>query len=340
MTAQTAAVEAEMGAGAASHGAGDWYAIEWHKATRTVRRLQVRIVQATQEGRWGKVKALQHLLTHSFSGKAVAVRRVTENQGKRTAGVDRITWTTPEQKAAAIAALRQRGYHPRPLRRIYIAKSNGGHRPLSIPTMHDRALQALYLLALDPIAETTADPNAYGFRSQRSTADAIEQCFTVLAKKASPAWILEGDIRACFDTISFDWMLTHIPMEKVILQKWLKAGFMEKGVLHPTEEGVPQGGICSPVIANMALDGLEARLRAAFPRYVWNGQKMVCPKVNLIRYADLCRRRHKSAYAECRVMPTAPRRPEGQPGRSRHNPASFGWCTVFVTPVVSSHRRA
>jgi len=174
MTAQTAAVEAEMGAGAASHGAGDWYAIEWHKATRTVRRLQVRIVQATQEGRWGKVKALQHLLTHSFSGKAVAVRRVTENQGKRTAGVDRITWTTPEQKAAAIDALRQRGYHPRPLRRIYIAKSNGGRRPLSIPTMHDRAMQALYLLALDPIAETTADPNSYGFRSQRSTADAID----------------------------------------------------------------------------------------------------------------------------------------------------------------------
>ncbi len=285
MTAKTAA-PAEMVAGAASHDPLDWHAIDWQQVNQIVRRLQARIVKATQEGRWGKVKALQRLLTRSFSGKALAVRRVTENQGKRTPGVDGITWDTPTQKAAAIGALRHRGYRPQPLRRVYIAKSNGGRRGLGIPVMHDRAMQALYLLALDPVAETIADLNSYGFRSHRAPADAIEQCFIVLAKKASPQWVLEGDIRACFDQIAHEWMMTHIPMDHGILHKWLTAGYLEQNVLHPTETGTPQGGICSPVIANMALDGLEARLRTAFPRSVWNGQRRVCPKVNLIRFAD------------------------------------------------------
>jgi RNA-directed DNA polymerase len=273
-------------AGAASHDALDWHAIDWRRVHQTVRRLQIRIVKAIQEGRWGKVRALQHLLTHSFSAKALAVRRVTENQGKRTAGVDRVTWRTPEQKATAIGTLRQRGYRPQPLRRVYVAKSNGKLRGLGIPTMRDRAMQALYLLALDPIAETLADPNSYGFRTHRAPADAIEQCFIALAKKASPPWVLEGDIRACFDELSHDWLLAHIPMDKAILRKWLKAGYMEGHVLHPTEAGTPQGGICSPVIANLALDGLEGRLRTTFPRYVWKGGKRSCPKVNLIRLAD------------------------------------------------------
>ncbi len=152
--------------------------------------------------------------------------------------------------------------------------------------MRDRAMQALYLLALDPLAATLADPNSYGFRTSRAPADAIEQCFIVLAKKASPQWLLEGDIRACFDEISHDWLLTHIPMDKGMLRKWLKAGDMERNVLHPTEAGTPQGGICSPVIAHLVLDGLEAHVRKAFPRYVWKGGKRTCPKVNLIRLAD------------------------------------------------------
>jgi RNA-directed DNA polymerase len=105
--------------------------------------------------------------------------------------------------------------------------------------MRDRAMQSLYLLSLDPLAETLADPNSYGFRTHRAPADAIEQCFTVLAKKASPQWLLEGDIRACFDEISHEWLLTHVPMDKVILRKWLKAGYMERNVLHPTEAGTP-----------------------------------------------------------------------------------------------------
>ncbi len=260
-----------------------WHQINWRQAERTVRRLQTRIAQATQAGRWGKVKALQRLLTHSLSGKALAVRRVTENTGKRTPGVDGITWTTPEQKAEAIHTLNQRGYRPQPRRRVYIPKSNGARRPLSIPTMRDRAMQALYLLALDPIAETTADPNSYGFRRGRGTADAIEACFIALCRNDRAQWVLEGDIRSCFDRISHEWLLAHIPVDKTILAKWLKAGYMENRHLYPTEEGTPQGGICSPVIANMALDGLERLLAAHFPK---KGSPQKRAKVNLIRYAD------------------------------------------------------
>ena len=247
-----------------------------------VRRLQARIVKATQEKRWGKVKALQRLLTHSFSGKAVAVRRVTENQGKKTPGVDKVIWETPEKKARAIRDLKQRGYQPQPLRRVYIPKSTGAQRPLSLPTMKDRAMQALYLLAIQPVAETLADPHSYGFRPERCTADAIVYCHTLFSQKRAAQWALEGDIKSCFDKISHEWLLAHIPMEKDMLRKWLKAGYMEKHVLHPTDEGTPQGGLLSPVIANMALDGLSQRLLERFPRSTQGNS----PKVNLARYAD------------------------------------------------------
>ncbi len=275
-------MSAEPTVGAASHDLGDWHAIDWHKTHQNVRRLQARIVKATQEGRWGKVKALQRLLTHSFSGKALAVKRVTENQGKRTAGVDGQTWDTPQKKATAIHSLQQRGYRPQPLRRVYIPKSNGKMRPLGIPTMKDRAMQALYLLALEPIAETTGDPNSYGFRTGRSTADAIVQCHTDMSRKNSAEWVLEGDIKACFDKISHAWLLAHIPIEKAMLRKWLKAGYMERHVLHPTEEGTPQGGLISPVLANMTLDGLEQRLRDMFP----SAHAYQKAHINLVRYAD------------------------------------------------------
>src|SRR2546423_8927244 len=177
-TETTGASPSDPSVGATADIPKAWHQINWRQAERNVRRLQTRIAQATKVGRWGKVKALQRLLTHSLSGKALAVRRVTENTGKRTPGVDGVTWKTPEQKTAAIYSLQQRGYHPQPLRRISIPKSSGDKmRPLSIPTMRDRAMQALYLLALDPVAETMADPNSYGFRQARSAADAIEACF-------------------------------------------------------------------------------------------------------------------------------------------------------------------
>ena len=258
-----------------------WNDIPWATVQRQVRRLQTRIVKATQNGRHNKAKALQWLLTHSFSGKALAVKRVTENKGKNTPGVDKVTWKTPRTKTNAIASLKRRGYSSLPLRRVLIPKKNGKTRPLGIPAMKCRAMQALYLLALEPIAETTADPNSYGFRPQRSTADAGEQCFKSLAKKASAEWVLEADIQGCFDNINHDWMVANIPTDKAILKKWLKAGFVYQNELFPTDAGTPQGGIISPVAANMTLDGLEAMLARKFPK-----AKRLSLKMNMVRYAD------------------------------------------------------
>jgi RNA-directed DNA polymerase len=213
--------------------------------------------------RWGKVKSLQRLLTGSRNGKLLAVRRVTENAGRKTSGVDGVSWDTQEKKMAAVNELKRRGYRPLPLRRIYIPKPNGKLRPLGIPTMKDRAMQALQLLALDPVAETKADENSYGFRQRRSCADAIEGCFKALARH--PGWVLEGDIRGCFDNISHEWLMAHVPMDKAVLRKWLKSGYMEKQSFYATEQGTPQGGIISPVLDNLALDGLERRLRKKYP---------------------------------------------------------------------------
>jgi RNA-directed DNA polymerase len=273
--------------GAVSREAAEWYAIDWQAINRNVRRLQVRIVQATKERRWGRVRALQRLLTHSYSGKVLAVRRVTENNGKKTPGVDQEIWDTPEKKTQAVHALKRRGYQSQPLRRVYIPKSDGKTmRPLGIPTMKDRAQQALYLLALAPVGETTADKNSYGFRQQRSCADAIEQCFKAL-RSANTQCILEGDIKSCFDKISHEWLLAHVPMDRVILQKWLKSGYMEKHVLHESMDGTPQGGIISPALANCTLDGLERLLQEKYPAgkrlKSLGGEK---PCVNLVRYAD------------------------------------------------------
>src|ERR1700730_11444094 len=273
--------------GAVSSEAAEWYAINWQTIHQNVRRLQVRIVQATKAGRSNKVKSLQRLLTHSYSGKVLAVRRVTENTGKKTPGVDQIIWKTPQDKTQAVHALKSRGYQSQPLRRVYIPKSDGQRRPLGIPCMIDRAHQALHLLALDPVLETNADRNSYGFRQKRSCADAIGQCFIVLSNAPNTKWVLEADIQSCFDQISHDWLLAHVPMDRAILQKWLKSGYMEKHVLHETADGTPQGGIISPALSNCALDGLERLLKEKFPTkkpLSSTGGKLPC--VNLIRYAD------------------------------------------------------
>jgi len=279
-------MNAEQSACASFDSVEHWEQIDWSQCDYQARRLQARIVKATREGRWGKVKALQRLLTHSFSGKALAVKRVTENQGRKTPGVDGVCWNTPGTKLKAIEAMKGRGYRPAPLRRVYIPKANGKQRPLGIPTMKDRAMQALHLLALEPIAETTADPNSYGFRPKRSCADAIKQCFNALSKEASAAWVLEGDIKSCFDHISHQWMLEHVPMDKTVLRKWLKAGYVDKRTLFPAEAGTPQGGIISPTLANMTLDGLEKQLHRDFPKRVCRGGRIQYPKINLVRYAD------------------------------------------------------
>jgi len=261
-----------------------WDQMDWPAMEGVTLRLQVRIAKATQEGRWNKVKALQHLLTRSYSAKVLAVKRVTSNSGKRTPGVDGRIWSTPASKMSAVAAIQHRGYRPKPLRRIYIPKANGKkERPLGIPTMADRAMQALWLMALLPVAETKADPNSYGFRPMRSTADAIEQCFCVLARRGSAQWVLEGDIKGCFDNISHEWLEKNIPMNKVILRKWLASGFSEKGQWYPTVAGTPQGGIASPTLANMVLDGLE---RAVHTSVGHSRNARNKAKIHIVRYAD------------------------------------------------------
>lgn len=261
------------------HHADKWSNIVWRKVIQQVSRLQRRIAKAVKEGRWGKVKALTYLVSKSYYAKLLAVFRVNTNKGGEIPGVDGIVWRNDVDKIKAVRSLKTRGYSPKPLRRVYILKRNGKKRPLSIPTMHDRAMQSLLAIALDPIAETTADSNSYGFRRKRSCADAIAQCFISLCQKSSAQWVFEADIKSCFDQISHDWILEHIPLDKSILQKWLKAGFMEEKKLFPTAKGTPQGGIISPTIMNMVLDGLEPTLKKKFPR--WRGKK-----VNYIRYAD------------------------------------------------------
>ena len=218
-----------------------WKTIDWKKAEQEVNRLQVRIVKATQEKKWNTVKRLQYLLAHSFYAKALAVRRVTTNKGKKTAGVDGEIWSTPAMKMRAVMSLTDKGYKAKPLRRVYIEKKDKKKkRPLGIPTMYDRAMQALYALALEPVAETTADTKSFGFRKGRCCQDDCEYIFTALSRKVSPEWVLEGDIKGCFDNISHEWLVENIPMDKSILKQFLKAGFIFKGELFPTEDGTPQ----------------------------------------------------------------------------------------------------
>lgn len=270
-------------AGAAPGRVTDWHSINWERVHHTVRRLQARIVKATQMGRWGKVKSLVYLLTHSFGGRALAILRVVSNSGAKTPGVDHVRWDTPRAKSDAFLALRKRGYQPQPLRRVFIPKSDGRERPLGIPTMRDRAMQALYLLGLDPILETLADGHSYGFRLERCCADAMEQVHLILGNRHGPAWILEGDIKACFDRISHGWLLDHVPTDRELLGRWLKAGFLHERVLFATTEGTPQGGIISPALANRTLDGLQ---RLLADRYMDTPKRARRHKVHLVRYAD------------------------------------------------------
>lgn len=259
-----------------------WQKIDWHKVEKGVNNLQARITKAVIANKWHLVKKLQYLLTHSYKARLLAVRRITLNRGKRTAGIDSERLTTSESKMKAVFRLTSKGYKAQPLRRVFIAKvGKKKKRPLGIPTMHDRAMQHLHALSLEPIAEATADLRSFGFRKHRSTKDCREQAFSCLSRKNSPQWVLEGDIKGCFDNINHQWLLTHIPMDKSILFQFLKAGFIYKRHLNPTKAGTPQGGIISPILANMTLDGMEKLLMAKYPKR--SGKS---PKVNFIRYAD------------------------------------------------------
>lgn len=257
-----------------------WSDIDWKKVIASVNRLQKRIAEAVEKQRYHKAKALMYLLTKSFNAKLLSVYRVsTLNRGKSTPGADSQIWNTNQDKLKAAKNLKIRGYKPLPLKRIYIPKKNGKKRPLSIPCMQDRAMQTLFGLALEPWAETTADRDSYGFRRKRCCQDAIGQCFLSLCRKTSAQWIFEADIKACFDELNHAFIMQTVPINKNILNKWLKAGFIEHNKWNPSVKGTPQGGTISPMIMNMVLDGLQKELDAHFPK--WKNLK-----VNLIRYAD------------------------------------------------------
>lgn len=267
-----------------------WKSIDWKKAEAEVSRLQARIAKATQEKKWNTVKRLQYLLSHSYYAKALAVRKVTTNKGKHTPGIDKELWNTPAVKMRNVLILTDKGYKAKPLRRVFIEKpGKKKKRPLGIPCMYDRAMQALYALALDPVSETTADEKSFGFRRGRSAQDACEYIFTALSRRTSPEWVLEGDVKGCFDHISHDWLIDHIPMDKSVLKQFLKAGFVFQNELFPTDEGTPQGGVISPILANMALDGMQKVLS---DRFHTNRLGKIdlrfknAHKVNLVRYAD------------------------------------------------------
>lgn len=261
-----------------------WSLIDWGEVETFVRSMQIKIADAAKKENWKRVSKLQFKLTHSFRAKLLAAKIITSNKGKNTPGVDGILWSTDAQKYAGALSLIRQEYKPMPLRRIEIPKKNGKTRPLGIPTMRDRAMQCLYKLALEPVAEVLADKNSFGFRPKRSCQDSIDYCFNILSKKGAAQWVLEGDIEKCFDKISHEWLIRNVHIEKSILDMWLKAGFIWENELFPTEEGTPQGGVISPILANLALDGIEHLLNSTFGLRDRGRRKSL--KVYFNRYAD------------------------------------------------------
>jgi RNA-directed DNA polymerase len=263
----------------------EWSTIPWKKIERNVFKLQKRIYQASRRGDVRTVRKLQHLLINSQSAKLLAVRRVTQdNQGKKTAGVDGVKSLTPPQRLALTSSLRLTG-KTQPVRRVWIPKpgSQNEQRPLGIPVMKDRALQRLVQSALEPEWEARFEPNSYGFRPGRSCHDAIEAIFSSIVRK--PKYVLDADIEKCFDRISHRELLRKLntwPRLRRQIKAWLKSGVIEDGQLFPTESGTMQGGPLSPLMANVALHGMEEMIALRFPRSA--RRRFYPPRV--IRYAD------------------------------------------------------
>jgi RNA-directed DNA polymerase len=267
-----------------------WSEIDWAAAEALVRRLQGRIYHAAAAGNGKQVKNLQKLLVRSTSAKWLAVRRVTQqNAGRDTPGVDGVVCRTPESRMKLATDLSFKGYRPQPVRRVYIPKSDGRQRPLGIPTIRDRALQMLVKMALEPEWETRFETNSYGFRPGRCTMDAIVALHATLAPAGASEWVLDADISGCFDNIGHGPLLTRLPVFTTIIRRWLTAGTVELGTWKPTPAGAPQGGPLSPLLANVALDGMERLFGAEDDqgRYVRPSQRRGDNRgISLVRYAD------------------------------------------------------
>ena len=236
-----------------------WANINWSAVEANVRRLQGRIYRAAAKGEQAKVKNLQKLLVRSRSVKLKTIRQVTqENRGKHTPGIDGVVCETPAARLTLLKeGLTLKGYRPKPVRRVYIPKANGKQRPLGIPTVKDRVMQALVKLALEPEWESRFEANSYGFRPGRCCMDAIQAIHTTLSQKGSSQWLLDADISSCFDEIDQEVLLKRLPVFTTAIRRWLKAGAIELGRYQDTETGTPQGGVVSPLLANIALDGME-----------------------------------------------------------------------------------
>ncbi|HEV3311096.1 MAG TPA: group II intron reverse transcriptase/maturase, partial [Chloroflexota bacterium] len=244
----------------------EWSAVNWRCANRSVRNLRRRIFRATQAEDWKTVNGLQKLMLRSYSNRLVSVRRVTqENKGKRTAGLDKVLVTTPKARAELAESLR--AYQPwrsRPTKRVYIPKANGKQRPLGIPTIRDRALQSMVKNALEPSWEARFEGTSYGFRPGRSAQDAISRVYQLSLPTRRKKWVVDADIEGAFDNIDHEHLLRTIGLVpgRELVRQWLKAGYVDRGVFHPTDAGTPQGGVVSPLLANVALHGLGAAMGA------------------------------------------------------------------------------
>ncbi|MBC1242057.1 group II intron reverse transcriptase/maturase [Nostoc sp. 2RC] len=293
----------------------EWNAIPWQKLERKVFKLQKRIYRASGRGDVKTVRKLQKTLIKSWSAKCLAVRRVTQdNKGKKTAGVDGVKSLTPKQRIALVNQLRM-NHKTKPTRRIWIPKPGKEEkRPLGIPTLHDRAMQALVKLALEPEWEARFEPNNFGFRPGRNCHDAVEAIFNSIKQKAK--YVLDADIAKCFDSINHQKLLEKInsyPSINRLIKAWLKSGVIDKKQFFKTYEGTPQGGVLSPLLANIALHGLENRIRQEFPklgkqnRETWfhkKGEEFNPPGV--VRYADdfIVMHENLSVIKKCREIIT------------------------------------
>jgi RNA-directed DNA polymerase len=266
----------------------EWNTLPWRKIERNVFKLQKRIYQASRRGDVEKVRKLQKLLTKSWSARTLATRRVTQdNSGKKTAGIDGLASLSPKIRLILVESLRKDEGKPAPTRRVWIDKPGTDEkRPLGIPTIFDRAKQALLKIALEPEWEARFEPNSYGFRPGRSSHDAIEAIFAAIRMK--PKYVLDADITKCFDRINHDVLLNKLnssPWIKRQVRAWLKAGVIDNFKYHKTNEGTPQGGVISPLLANIALHGMENRIKQ-YAETLPGTKQVNRQAISLIRYAD------------------------------------------------------